>query len=675
MSVNQKGIIRWLTVISIVKQDLTGTRVSVDLGFVFSASPIEHEFQVGDRVKFLDYCFGERRTATGTLVQSYFPVLACDLAERPSKGKCKGQYLQSPNGLIAEFEVVLPAIAQIDPFYHTAYPKDGIYRGRLVVNEWAKKNFQLIAAAPQQLTPGTVVRVCKAEIGLEDDLDRQGTVQPASVVPELQGQVRVLLQGDTCVRRFNINQLEVVEPKAFELMLQTQEIVEPEPIKVGDRVRVIGSTPEGYVPGNVGTVRQVRVEDWKSRQRTAFVDLDNPTGGVAIQANLPLDVIEKIEEPLVNSATPEPNLTEAQRQAIAVWEAQGWAVVQQPDHEHRMPSEIAIQLTRQDESSKGTLTIERILFIAGDGWTNTEQQRQTIMGWYNDGWTVMQRAAQHALPLEIEVELSKPVDLSYGELRQLYLLSSIGWACLLSHPADGAYCRWPKVEPATPELTVIEGAPLERRRQALLVQRRQVEADLIELKAEQAAAVRAGGMVWPKEWASAGIEDYTVVKKLQKTGFYTKFWYHRLYAPTKLFAAKRTTQDDSGKTNRHHLTKVEYARYRAAKYRYDRIQALESQLDQASQAIADIERGKQHRKPSAEGKVEGQWEIWDTRNTYPPGSYPSKTFAFIVYQWVFKNGRLQCRSQKRFGEIPVDDSAAVERAQARAEQWLRKQQN
>ncbi|MBD1864195.1 MULTISPECIES: hypothetical protein [Trichocoleus] len=664
--------------ISIVKQDFTGTRVSADLGFVFPTSPIERKFEVGDRVKFLDYCFGERRTATGILVQSYFSVPACDLAERPSKGKCKGQYLQSPNGLIAEYEVVLPAIAQIDLSYHSAYPKDGIFRGRLVVNEWARKNFQLITAAPQQPAPGTLVRVCKAEIGLEDDLDRQGTVQPASVVPELQGEVRVLLQGDTCVRRFDLNQLEVVNAKsemAEPFLLESQEFAQAEPIKVGDRVRVIGETPEGYVFGNVGTVRQVRVEDWQSRKRTASVELDNPTGGVAIQASLPLSAIEKIEKPPVIFNYPEPILTEAQRQAIAAWEAQGWTVTQQPEHEHRMPSEMAIQISRQDDSSKGTLTIERVLFIAGDGWTNTEQQRQTIMSWYNDGWTVTQRAAQHGLPLEIEVELSKAVELPYGELRQLYLLSSIGWACLLSQPADGAYCRWPKVEPVTPELTVIEGAPLERRRQALLIQRRHVEADLIELKAEQAVAVRAGGMVWPKEWASAGIEDYTVVKKLQKTGFYTKFWYHRLYAPTKLFAAKRTTKDDSGKTNRHHLTKVEYARYRAAKYRYDRIQALESQLDQASQAIADIERGKQHRKPSAEGKVEGQWEIWDTRNTYAPGSYPSKTFAFIVYQWVFKNGRLQCRSQKRFGEIPVDEPAAIERAHARAEQWLEKNGN
>lgn len=654
---------------SIVKQVCTeASSVSVNLGFP-SFSSIAREFQVGDRVQFFEHCFGDLRPATATLVESYFPVMACNLDTRPDKGKSKGHYIQCPNGLDAEYEVLLPAIADIDPFYHAVYPKDGIHRGRIVVNEWAKRNFQLIPTVPQLLTPGTVVRVCKTEIGLEDDRDRQGVVQPASSVLELQGQIRVLLQGDTCVRRFNRDQLEVIAPEPLRL---EQQVIQPTPtklVKVGDRVRISGETPEGFIPGNMGTVEKVFIENW---QRYAQVEIDNHTGGVTISAKLLLDVLEVVD-PLVNVGIPEPKLTEAQQQAIASWEAQGWTVVQQPDHEQRMPSEIAIEISRQEISAKGVLTVERVLFIAGDGWTNTGEQRQTIMSWYNDGWTVTQRAAQHGLPLEIEVELSKPVDSPDSELRQRYLLSSIGWACLLSHPAHGAYCRWPKVESAAPDLTVIEGTPFERRQQVFRIRREQLVADLQELKMEQNAAIAAGGMLWPKEWASAGIEDYTVVKKLQKTGFYTKFWYHRLYAPTKLFPAKRTTKDDSGKTNRHHLTKNEYARYRAAKYRYDRIQALESQLDQVAQAIADIEQGKQHRKPSAEGKVEGQWEIWDTRNTYPPGAYPSKTFAFVVCQWVFKNGRLQCRSQKRFGEIPINDDAAIARAYTRAEKWLGQQ--
>lgn len=647
--------------IPIVKQDFTEATVSVDLEFLFSPKPIAREFQVGDRVQFFEHCFGDLRPATATLVQSYFPVMVCDLDERPEKGKSKGHYVQCPNGLEAEYEVLLPAIADIDPFYHAAYPKDGIHRGRIVVNEWAKRNFQLIPTVPQTLSPGTVVRVCKTEVGLEDDHDRQGVVQPASSVLELQGQIRVLLQGDACVRRFNRDQLEVISPEPLRLEQQVIQPIPAKSVKVGDRVRIVGATDEGFVPGNLGTVEKVFVENW---QRYAQVEIDNPTGGVTISAKLLLDALEVVDL-LVNVGIPELKLTEAQQQAIANWEAQDWIVTQQPDHEQRLPGEIAIQLLRQESSPKGVLTVERTLFIAGDGWVNTEEQRQIIMRWYNEGWTVTQRAVQNGLPLEVEVELSKP--LPVGRQVQRYLLSSIGWAAYL-----GSSSHLPSA-PKAPDLTVIEGSPLERRQQALMIRRSQLEADLREVKAEQYGAIAAGGMLWPKEWSSAGIEDYTVVKKLQKTGFYTKFWYHRLYAPTKLFPAKRTTKDDSGKTNRHHLTKNEYARYRAAKYRYDRIQALEAQLDQVAQAIADIERGKQHRKPSAEGKVEGQWEIWDTRNTYPPGAYPSKTFSFVVCQWVAKNGRLQCCSQKRFGEIPVDDNAAIARAYARAEKWLGQQ--
>lgn len=399
-----------------------------------------------------------------------------------------------------------------------------------------------------EFEPGAQVEVCQTLQGMESDLGRIGIVQPGSKVPELRAQVRVLLNGDRLVRRFQPFQLQLI-----------------------------------------------------------------------------------------------PALTKQQQEVMQRWVKDGWSMTQQ-QHELAYPGEVVFGATKK--------AVRRTLFVGLDGWSATLQQRVAIAQWQSEGWTVVQRLPRrYGMNLELEIELFRQ-----GE-RQLYLLSAIGWTCPL--PSTTA--------PSSTVSALPSDSPYVRHHAEMLAAKQNLEQQLRQLEIEQKEAEDAGGFSWPNEWAGVSLQDYTVQKK-RRDGRLLQCDYYRLESNRPLFLSK-TSRSKTGQVKNRHVPRNEYARYRAARLRYEARKELEAELESVGQALKLLTQGKRYRSKSE--KKLGDWEIIDTRNDYPPGEYPHDTFSIKVCRWEQgKRVALKSVVYTTYRSIPVDQPFAIRQALKKAQEWI-----
>jgi len=299
-------------------------------------------------------------------------------------------------------------------------------------------------------------------------------------------------------------------------------------------------------------------------------------------------------------------LTDAQAATLKEWTDRGWATA--PVCHPLQLNEVCYSITLR--------CLGWIVFVANDGAQQTEPQRSRINEWRAEGWAIAIESLAHGTRLELAVRRTR------SGLCDTQLLSSAGWAALM---------------PTLPKS-------------------HDLEADLKALEAEENDAIAAGGMQWSTAWKGVSIQDYSVAKK-GRNGLQTNFYYHRLESHSPVFPARRAKpagkESGSPFVKRLHLPHDEYARYRAAKYRYDAKQELLKQIGKPS--IRQV-------APSAEN-LPGGWEIFDSRNSYKPGCYPHRTFRLTVY----------CQGDliKSFKEIPIDNPLRIERGYAHARRVAR----
>lgn len=152
-----------------------------------------------------------------------------------------------------------------------------------------------IVASP--FPAGCWVWIAQPDRGSEDDLGRLGEVKPASNNPELASQVRVLLQTDSCIRRFRPEQLILVSP---------------------DQV--------------------LRIKEWKSKK---FLIQPEPHEW-ALVGEICLRVAKGDSSRLVFLSADGWQETEAQRKKLRVWEAEGWVPTKTMPAQHGLLLEILV---------------------------------------------------------------------------------------------------------------------------------------------------------------------------------------------------------------------------------------------------------------------------------------------------------------------------------------------
>lgn len=236
-----------------------------------------------------------------------------------------------------------------------------------------------------------------------------------------------------------------------------------------------------------------------------------------------------------------------QQAVLAEWKARGWTVIALG---HELCAEAEIYL----EATKGTGV--RGLFVAPDGSVQTEPQRQKILELQAEGWDVtVLGKTDHSLELHLRLKARRNLRLKARREEEV-LLSIAGYtASLPMMPAIDKDSELQQLEKALRALNVAENA-----------------------------AVKAGGFSWTPEWKGVGIYDYGVQKKL-KSGAIAKYYYHRLEATRPIFPHRRQSKNGLTHTKKLHLSNQEFARYRAAKYRYDQRQKLLEQIEKTERKL------------------------------------------------------------------------------------------
>lgn len=319
-------------------------------------------------------------------------------------------------------------------------------------------------------------------------------------------------------------------------------------------------------------------------------------------------------------------LSSGQSQRIAEWQAKDF-LVSRETHEWVQPGEICMRVAKGD--------VSRLLFVAANGWQETEAQRKRLRAWSAEGRTLTKAVPQYGLPLEIRVDL-QGVDLQGVEA---YLLSSTGLMIAVS----------------TQRPVSVSVASL--------------EAELSRLQQEEAECLAAGGTSWTV-WKGKGvsIQDYAVAKKAKTTGVVTQHHYHRLECNSPIFPKRsdRKSKTANPYAKNRHLAKDEYARYRSAKYRHDAMQDVLQQLEALALAVKAALKPK--RSPDSAGHFHGEYQILDTRSL-AVGEYPHNTFSFVVGQWRWGK-KLKFYHLKSFKYIPVDQPEPIELARTKAQKYL-----
>lgn len=395
-------------------------------------------------------------------------------------------------------------------------------------------------------------------------------------------------------------------------------------------------------------------------------------------------------------------LTDSQIMAIARWKDDGWTVQQaEVDAAKLETGEISVLVSKSVCKDDGQLTDvsqTKTLLIAANGRQITIEQRNRIIQWQDQGFTVDLIPLKQGLPggLEYEVRLSTPAwvvdDLEYAEplelcFRSQVFLSELGWTAEITE-YKATHCLLPRQIPTTvyckKQIEVNGQNALERQRQLLELKLEDIRAELWRLQYQKQEFLKSdSGFDWPSTWTGVCIEPYSTLKKL-KSGGVKLHWYYRLRATRKIFNPsnkpnKSGTGPKAGYTDKQHIPKESYRKYRVARYFRDVMVPLMEAEAQVVAEIRDLEVSRKRFHLESTTKQPYQWDIFDSRDMYPLGECPCTTIRFTVFQWVPTTSRAGLKratapSGHRF-KAPADDPWKIKVAREKAEKLLQSKLN
>lgn len=129
-----------------------------------------------------------------------------------------------------------------------------------------------------------------------------------------------------------------------------------------------------------------------------------------------------------------------------------------------------------------------------------------------------------------------------------------------------------------------------------------------------------------------------------------------------------------GKKHRKPIAPSQLGEFEAAHGRYLAVQKLNRQIAelvrQIDREVAIAAGQRSARTADATGKAVGDWDLHDTRENWPSGSYPHGQFSFVVFRWEARKTGTGVKRGRAIKKFPVSSLASPRQIEAIRQQAI-----